>query len=268
VEALMPPEVAWAGVAALGLILGSFLNVCIHRLPRGGSIVHPRSSCPGCGALIRWFDNVPLVSFLLLRGRCRGCGARISWVYPLVEAANAAAYLALYARYGPGAAFALFAVFASALIALVVIDARHQILPDRITLPLLVLGAAGSGLNPEVTWTQALAGAALGAAAPAALLLAWERLFGVEGMGWGDVKMLAMIGAFLGPGRVLLTLMAGACLGALFGAALMARRRGTLRTALPFGVFLGIAAALSLWRGADLLSWYAARLFDSAGAPC
>jgi leader peptidase (prepilin peptidase)/N-methyltransferase len=268
VEALMPQAVVWAGVAALGLILGSFLNVCIHRLPRGASIVRPRSCCPGCGALIRWYDNVPLLSFLLLRGRCRGCGARISWVYPLVEAANAAAYLALYARYGAGPASALFAAFASALVVLVVIDARHQILPDRITLPVLALGLAGSGLNPEVTWTQALAGAALGAAAPAALLLGWKRIFGVEGMGWGDVKMLAMVGAFLGPGRVLLTLMAGACLGALFGAALMARGRGSLRTALPFGVFLGAAAALALWRGADLLAWYAARLFDAGGAPC
>lgn len=264
----MPPVAAWAAVAALGLILGSFLNVCIHRLPRGGSIVRPRSSCPGCGALIRWFDNIPLLSFLWLHGRCRGCGARISWVYPLVEGLNAAAYLALFARYGSTAAFALFAVFASSLLALVAIDARHQILPDRITLPVLALGVAGSGLSPEVTWTQALAGAALGAAAPAVLLLGWEWLFGVEGMGWGDVKMLAMIGAFLGPGRVILTLMAGACLGALFGAALMARRRGTLRTALPFGVFLGIAAALSLWRGADLLAWYAARLFDGGATPC
>jgi leader peptidase (prepilin peptidase)/N-methyltransferase len=268
VEALMPPAAAWAGVAALGLVLGSFLNVCIYRLPRGGSLVHPRSFCPHCGALIRWFDNVPLLSFLVLRGRCRGCGAPISWVYPLVEAVNAAAYLALFSRYGPGPAFALLALFASSLVALVAIDARHQILPDRITLPVLAAGVAGAGLNPEVTWIQALAGAALGAAAPAALLLGWERLFGVEGMGWGDVKMLAMIGAFLGPGRTLLTLVAGACLGALFGLALIARRRGTLRTALPFGVFLGIAAGLSLWRGADLLAWYGARLFDGGGPPC
>jgi leader peptidase (prepilin peptidase)/N-methyltransferase len=266
-EALLPPEAAWAAVAALGLIFGSFLNVCIHRLPRRESILRPRSRCPGCGSLIRWFDNVPLVSFALLGGRCRTCRAPIDWSYPAVEAANAAAYLLLYARYGAGAAFAILAAFASSLIVLVVIDARHQILPDRITLPMLALGLATSGVSPEVSWLDSLRGAALGAAAPAALLLGWQWIFKVEGMGWGDVKMLGMVGAFLGPWRALLTLLGGACLGALVGAGLMARGKGSLKTPLPFGVFLGIMAAAVLWRGSDLLRWYAARLAATGDTP-
>ncbi len=266
-EALIPPALGWPLAAAVGLVLGSFLNVCIHRLPRRESVISPRSRCPACGLAIPWYDNLPLLSFAILRGRCRSCAARIGWTYPAVEAANAAAYLALYGRYGPTVPFVLLAAFASALVALVVIDARHQILPDRITLPMLGLGLLSCGLNPEVTWAQSLLGAALGAALPAALLLAWEWIFGVEGMGWGDVKMLSMIGAFLGPARTLLTLMGGACLGALVGVGLMAARRGSLRTPLPFGVFLGAAAGASLWWGARLAGWYAARLAAAGGPP-
>lgn len=256
----MPPAAIWTLVAVLGLLIGSFLNVCIHRLPRHESIVHPRSRCPGCGTLIRWYDNVPVLSYVFLRGRCRGCGTRISWIYPAVETANAAAYVALAVRYGTGFTFVLLAAFASSLIALIVIDARHQILPDLITLPLLALGLASSPWSPEVSLTQALAGAALGAAAPAALLLLWKWSFGIDGMGWGDVKMLAMVGSFLGPARALLTLLSGACLGAVVGVSLMLVRRGTLRTPLPFGVFLGIAAAAALWWGNDVVGWYAVRL--------
>ncbi|MEE9217919.1 MAG: prepilin peptidase [Acidobacteriota bacterium] len=256
----MPPPAILAFVAVLGLLIGSFLNVCIHRLPRRESIVHPRSRCPGCGALICWYDNVPVLSYVFLRGRCRGCGTHISWIYPAVEAANAAAYVALAVRYGTGFTFVLMAAFASSLIALIIIDARHQILPDLITLPLLALGFASSPWSPEVSLTQALAGAALGAAAPAALLLLWKWSFGIDGMGWGDVKMLAMVGSFLGPARALLTLLSGACLGAVVGVSLMLMRRGTLRTPLPFGVFLGIAAAAALWWGNDVVGWYAVRL--------
>ncbi len=261
----MPPQLIWPGVAVLGLILGSFLNVCIHRLPRRESIVQPRSCCPRCRALIRWYDNLPLLSYALLGGRCRACHAPISWVYPAVEAANAVAYVALFWRYGAGVAFVLLAVLASAVLALVVIDARHQILPDRITLPVLALGLLGSPWNPEVTCLQSLVGVLVGAAAPAALLLLWQWSFGVEGMGWGDVKMLAMIGSFLGPARAVLTLLAGACLGAIVGVSMMAARRGSLRTPLPFGFFLGIAAAGALWRGAGLVAWYAARLSAAWG---
>lgn len=264
-ETLIPPAVAWPAVGALGLIVGSFVNVCIHRLPRRESIVRPRSRCPGCGALIRWYDNVPVVSYALLRGRCRDCARRISGAYPAVEAANAAAYLVLYGRCGPTPPFLILAAFASALIALVVIDARHQILPDRITLPMLALGLLTSGPSPEVTWAQSVGGALVGAAAPAALLLGWRWLFRVEGMGWGDVKMLAMIGAFLGPARSLITLLAGACLGAVVGLGMMAARHGTLRTPLPFGVFLGVTAAASLWWGAGVADWYLARLAAAWG---
>jgi len=262
----MPEQAVWAAVGALGLIVGSFLNVCIHRLPLRQSVVHPRSRCAACAAPIAWYDNIPLLSYLLLRGRCRGCRARISWVYPAVEAVNAGAYLALYARWGAAPALAVLAAFVSALIALVMIDARHQILPDRITLPMLGLGLATSGINPEVTWSGSIAGAVLGAAAPAALLLLWQWCFGIEGMGWGDVKMLAMIGSFLGPGRAAVTLLAGACLGAAVGVGMMAARRGTLRTALPFGVFLGLAAAGALGWGAPVVGWYAQRL-AAAGWP-
>lgn len=272
---------AWlfpAFAAALGAIIGSFLNVCIHRLPRDLSIVRPRSACPGCGRLIAWYDNVPIVSWVLLRARCRGCGATIAARYPLVESATAALFLSLAILRGPGIAFAADAAFAAALVALIVIDAEHQILPDAITLPGIVLGLLlapvqgfldPAGPGPRALLLDRFAGAVFGYLllfAVNAAYRGWQGLKGVkpddrlDGIGRGDFKLLAMIGAFLGLRLMLFTLFAGAVTGAAWGIYLMIFRGYGWRSKLPYGVFLGAAAILALYAGEPVVRWYAARL--------
>jgi len=274
---------AWlfpAGAAALGAVIGSFLNVCIHRLPRELSIVRPRSACPGCGRLIAWYDNVPILSYLLLRARCRGCGAPIAARYPLVEAATAGLFLALALVRGPGAGFAIDAALAAALIALIVIDAEHQILPDAITLPGIALGIAAAPLRarletgepPIAALREHLVAAALGYVLlflVNAAYRGWQGIQGVkagerqDGIGRGDFKLLAMIGAFLGLRLMLFTLFAGAVTGAVWGVYLMMFRGYGWRSKLPYGVFLGAAAILALFAGEPVVRWYVLRLGDA-----
>src|SRR3954454_11129314 len=189
---------------AIGAIVGSFLNVVIHRYPREESIVFPGSHCPQCDVAIRWYDNIPIVSFALLRGRCRACGAGIAWRYPLVELANALFYLAVYLRTGPTVAFVIVAAIISMTIALIYIDADIQILPDVIDLPGIAIGigagALGLGLvNPSLTLAESLVDSLAGAIAGAVIVLTIIGTYWLvrraEGMGQGDIKMLAMIGA-------------------------------------------------------------------------
>ena len=243
--------------AVIGLCVGSFLNVVAHRLPRGESVVRPRSRCPGCSGRIDGRDNLPILSFVLLGGRCRMCGARISWRYPAVEAASGLLWLTSWLVFGPTLDGLAAAVFSSLLLILAVIDAAHFLLPDQLTYLTLGLGLASSF---GVGWTTPL-GSALGAAAGAAALLlligVWYLLRRVRGMGLGDVKMLAGVGAFLGPYGMLLTLFLACLLGALFGLVLLARRRLSWGSRLPFGVFLSIAAVVSLFFGPHLIAAYA-----------
>jgi leader peptidase (prepilin peptidase)/N-methyltransferase len=262
----MPPVIAWALVVGVGACVGSFLNVCVHRLPAGRSVARPGSACPACGRPIRWHDNIPILSFLILRGRCRACGVPISWRYPAVEAATAALFAALYHLRGPGAAFVLDAAFGAALVALIVIDARHQILPDAITLPGIAVGLVAAPLRGG--WPGARA-AVLAAAAGYALpwlvnsaYRGWQALRRVpraareDGIGMGDFKLLAMIGAFQGPRVLLLVLFLGAVSGALFGVAMMGWRGYGWKSRLPLGVFLGGAAILALFVGEAWIAWY------------
>ncbi|HKQ98266.1 MAG TPA: prepilin peptidase [Candidatus Polarisedimenticolia bacterium] len=263
--------------AALGLVVGSFLNVCIHRLPRDLSVVRPRSACPGCGAGIAWYDNVPLVSFILLGGRCRRCRAPIAARYPLVEAATGALWAGAVFFLGPTLEGLVAALFGSALIALILIDAEHQILPDAITLPGIACGIALAPLRAHLepglplgeTPIRALAGAAgaaaLGYAIPWALNGAYrlqQRVRGTptdaieDGIGEGDFKLLAMVGAFLGWRLLLFTLFAGAITGAAWGISLMVTRGYGWKSKLPFGVFLGAAALLAAFVGGPALGWY------------
>lgn len=262
-------------VVLLGAIVGSFLNVCIHRLPRGLSVVRPRSACPGCGRGIAWYDNVPLLSYLLLRGRCRGCGAPIALRYPLVEAATALLFALLLRSRGPTLWFLVEAAFGAALIALILIDAEHQILPDAITLPGIALGLLAApalarfdparGVTPLAAFLAALQGAALGYAIPWSINAAyhgWQRLRSVpaaereDGIGRGDFKLLAMIGAFLGTPILLFVLFAGSVAGALYGLMMMAWRGYGWKSKLPFGVFLGGAAIAALFAGPSSVAWY------------
>lgn len=243
-------------VLLIGLVVGSFLNVVIHRLPRQQSTVLPRSRCPSCDGLIHAWDNVPLFSFLWLRGRCRHCSASISWRYPLVEAITALLFLACYLRFGATLEGVVGALFCASMVALAVIDLEHFILPDAITLPGIVLGL---GVQHWISWTT-LRGAFLGAALGAGLLLAiagfWYWWRKVEGMGMGDVKMLAMVGAFLGWKGVLGTLFLASLGGSLVGLALMLRGKLDMQSKLPFGFYLALGSLLFLFWGEQLTLAY------------
>jgi leader peptidase (prepilin peptidase)/N-methyltransferase len=260
----IPPERLWPPVAALfGLVIGSFANVCIHRLPRGESVVRPPSRCPACRVLIRPFDNVPLLSWLVLRGRCRSCRAPISVRYPLVEAANAGLFFLVAEAHGPTPRCIALLAFCTALVVLTLIDLDHQILPDAITLPGIALGVLASLLpGSTVSWKESLAAAASGYLAFAAVALAWERLRGIEALGQGDWKMAAMLGAFLGWQSLLLTVFLATLLGSLTGVALIAAGRGGRQSKLPLGSFLGVAALFALLGGAPVIAWYRG-LFDA-----
>jgi leader peptidase (prepilin peptidase)/N-methyltransferase len=255
-ETALPPAFGVAAAGLAGLLVGSFLNVCIHRLPRGESIVHPPSRCPSCGKAIRWFHNVPVVSWIALGGRCASCRASIPWRYPAVEAFTSAVFAALYAGYGPSLETAFALPFAAAMIVLFFTDFDHQILPDAITLPGFVLGVATAWFNPflgEPGWGRvwgSVAGAALGSGILWAIGALWQRLRGVEAMGMGDVKLLAVVGAFAGPKGVLFTLFSASILGAAFGILMIPLRGRTLKDTIPFGCFLAPAAvAALLWGG-------------------
>jgi leader peptidase (prepilin peptidase)/N-methyltransferase len=251
------PAVTWLIYAALlGLICGSFLNVVVHRLPRGGSVVRPRSSCPWCGGAIAAWDNVPVVSYLVLGGRCRRCRAPISPRYPLLEAATALLFIASVARFGPGPQGWIGAFFCWLLLALAAIDVEHFLLPDRITLAGVLAGLALQPWLPETTWLDALLGVLVGAGLLVLGINFWYWWRGEEGMGMGDVNMLAMIGAFLGWQGVVVALFFAAFIGALTGVALMAVGRLGLRSKLPFGAFLAIGGLIALFWGPALLGRY------------
>jgi leader peptidase (prepilin peptidase)/N-methyltransferase len=250
----VPPSwflVLWAGLA--GLAVGSYLNVLVHRLPLGLSTVRPRSRCPTCGAPIRAADNIPVLSWLLLRGKCRDCGAAISPRYPLVELLTGVAFAGCVARFGFKPAALAAAVLAALLIALAAIDLDHFLLPDKLTLPGIALGLAAQFLVPGGAPLGGLRGALVGAGVLLLIAGLWELARGVEGMGLGDVKMLAMVGAFLGAGGALVTLVFATFAGSLIGIALAARRGGDLQTMLPFGVFLSAGGLVALFAGRPLV---------------
>ena len=246
--------VVLAGV--FGLLIGSFLNACAYRLPLGISVAYGRSFCPACTTQIRAFDNIPLVSWVALRGRCRACGAPISWRYPLVEALTAALFAAVAFVAGPSAVLPLQLLFVAALVLVSDIDIAEQIIPDVVVLPVAVVGLVGmTVLDPGGghRWVWLVSG--LGAAGfLLASGLVYERLRGVEGMGMGDVKLALCMGFFLGAG-VIPALFIGFIAGALVGVVLVARGRGS-RTAVPFGPFLALGAVVALLYGDRLLQLY------------
>jgi len=266
--------------AALGLIFGSFANVCIHRIPEGRSVVWPGSACPACGSAIRWHDNIPVVSWIALRGKCRACAARIPAVYPLVEAVTALLLVSLcLGQGGVNLRWASLSWMTVSIIVLVPIDMRFGILPDRVTLPGLAVGLLLSPLGEDPGPAGSLAGALTGALVPLgirALYMVYARIRrGApvapaggeataepdaeerrEGMGLGDVKMLAMVGAFLGMPRVLLTMLLGSVIGSLYVLPMVATGRHNMKTPVPFGPFLGLAALISMFWGTAIIRWY------------
>ena len=242
-------------VTLLGLMLGSFMNVCIYRLPRGLSPVRPRSGCPSCGHMLAWFENVPVVSYLVLGGRCRACRASISLMYPIVEFITGAVFLAGYVWYGPSPLLIVRLAFAWAMIALFVIDLHHKILPNVITLPGIVAGVLANALAGP-GWVASLIGAAVGAGSLFAIAEIYYRVRHEEGLGMGDVKMLGMIGAFLGWKLVVVTLVLSSFLGSIVGVGVMIARKESLKYALPFGTFLAVGALVAAVTGDAILNWY------------
>lgn len=246
----------------LGLTVGSFLNVCIYRIPRDMSVILPSSMCPSCNTPIKFYDNIPVVSFFLLGRKCRQCGSKISVRYPLVEALNALMYILVIWRYGLGWHTPVLFAFCSAVIVITFIDLEFQIIPDRITLPGAVIGLiAGSLILPDPFGRETV----LGFKETAIGLLTGGALFYIiavlsrGGMGGGDIKMMAMIGAFLGWKAILLTTFAGSLLGSVVGIFLMVFRGKGRKTKIPFGPFLAAGAIISLLFGQEIAALYLKR---------
>ena len=246
-----------------GSALGSFLNVCIHRLPRSESIVFPPSHCPHCDEKIHPLDNIPILSFFLLGGKCRYCGGPISARYLLVEVATALLLPGLLYIYGPTWVFLTNAAFGAALIALIFIDLEHYILPDVITLPGVALGLLSSLWDPYRGFPTSLYGAIFGAGFLLAVFVGYFLIRKIEGMGLGDVKMLAMIGAFLGLKQVIFVLVLSSFLGILIGVPIMIFKKKDLKYPLPFGTFMGMGALFAFFFGETVLEWYFRYLYFS-----
>jgi leader peptidase (prepilin peptidase) / N-methyltransferase len=238
-----------------GLAVGSFLNAVITRLPRDESVASGRSRCPACGAPLAWRDNVPLLSYALLHGRCRVCRAPIPWRHPLVELLSGALALALWHKFPASPLLLAYGPFAAALVALTFLDLEHLWIPDRITYPGIALGLALSLFLPHLSFADALLGAVLGSAAFFAVAWSYLRLTGREGLGGGDVKLMAMIGAFLGVWALPWVVFISAILGSASGlwAAWKSGEGG--RTPIPYGPFLGVAALIYLFWQEKFAAW-------------
>ncbi|MBW4054441.1 MAG: prepilin peptidase [Proteobacteria bacterium] len=243
-------------VFVFGMVVGSFLNVCICRMPKDESIVSPPSHCPLCSYQIRWYDNIPVLSYLFLRGKCRGCGAHISLQYPLVELLNGVLALLLFLRFGPTLAFATLFLFCSALVVITFIDIEHQIIPDEISLPGIVVGFALSFFLKGHGWLNSLLGILLGGGSLLLVAFLYHRLTGKEGMGGGDIKLLAMMGAFLGWKAVPFIIFASSLVGSLIGITIMVLQKKDSKLAIPFGPYLAFGAVLYIFYGKALIRWY------------
>ena len=251
-QSLIYPFVAFV----FGMVVGSFLNVCICRIPKNESIVSPPSHCPYCSYQIRWYDNIPLVSYLLLRGKCRGCGAHISLQYPLVELLNGFLTLLLFLRFGPTLAFASLFLFCSALVVITFIDIEHQIIPDEISLSGIVVGFVLSFFLKGHTWLNSLLGILLGGGSLLLVAYSYQRITGKDGMGGGDIKLLAMMGAFLGWKAVPFIIFASSLIGTLIGVSIMLIQKKDTKLAIPFGPYLAFGAVLYIFYGRSLIRWY------------
>jgi leader peptidase (prepilin peptidase)/N-methyltransferase len=243
-------------IILFGLAWGSFLNVVIYRLPRGLNLSRPPSSCPACRTRIRFYDNIPVLSFVLLGGKCRGCGTKIPFTYPLVEFLTPVSFLFLYSAYSWSLFFLASCLFASALIVLGFIDYYHQVLPDEITLPVLILALVYSLFRPDLTLRQALIGAVVGSGFLLFVYGGYFLLRKKEGMGMGDVTMMLMIGAYLGWVQTFFTLILASFVGALVGVFFVLFKKKDLQYSLPFGTFLAPAAYISLVWGHRIVNTY------------
>ena len=245
-------------VFLFGTIVGSFLNVCICRMPKAESVIFPPSHCPVCDYRIRWFDNIPIISFLLLRGKCRGCNASISYLYPLVELLNGLLSLALFFRFGTSLTFAALFLFCAALVVITFIDLEHQIIPDEISLPGIVVGFVFSLFLPWQSWLNSLVGILLGGGSLLVVAYGYQWLTGKEGMGGGDIKLLAMMGAFLGWKAIPFIIFISSMVGSVVGVSMMLIQKKDSKLAIPFGPYLAFGAVLYIFYGRQIIHWYLA----------
>jgi leader peptidase (prepilin peptidase)/N-methyltransferase len=248
--------VIWpAAIAVLGLFIGSFLNVCIHRIPRSESIMWPSSHCPLCNNPIKPWDNIPVVSYLLLRGRCRSCSAKISLRYPVVETLSALLALSMLYRFGLTVSFGIYYLWACVLLVITFIDIDYQIIPDRLSIGGIIAGLGLVYWLP-LTYRDSLIGLALGAGLLIAVIYGYYFLTKKQGMGGGDVKLLGMIGVFTGWQGVLFTIFMGSLIGTLFGLPWAFMQKKTMKAAIPFGPFLALGSLIFVLWGTQLIDWY------------
>jgi len=243
-------------IFSLGLIVGSFSNVCIYRIPRNESVIYPASHCPKCRTKIKPIDNIPLLSYILLKGRCRNCGSKISIQYPVVEFLTGLIYLIVYLIYGLSIQTLVYIILSSALIIIAFIDLQEQIIPDIISLPGIVIGLILSFIVPYMSFINSALGALVGGGI--ILIIAWvgSIIFKKEAMGGGDVKLAAMIGAFLGWRYTIISLFLGFFIGALVGIILILSKIKSKEDMVPFGPFIVLGSIITLLWGEKILAWY------------
>ncbi len=239
-----------------GAVVGSFLNVCIYRLPLGKSVAFPASHCPVCGGGIRPYDNIPIISYIVLRGRCRSCGGRISLQYPAVELINALLTLFLFMKFGFSLAFLFLFLFCSALVVITFIDLEHRIIPDVISLPGIIVGFASSFFLGGLSWQNSLIGIVAGGGSLFIVATVYQLITKKEGMGGGDIKLLAMMGAFLGWMAVPFIIFASSLVGSVVGITIMLAQKKDSKLAIPFGPFLAFGAILYVFYGRQIIYWY------------
>ena len=232
-----------------GAVVGSFLNVCIFRMPAKISIIKPLSQCPHCHHPIRFYDNIPLISYIVLRGKCRDCGGKISWRYPLVELITAILSLVLFLKFGTTLIFLTFFIFVSVLIVITFIDLDHQTIPDVLTLPGIPIFFLLAIFVVKISWHEALIGILIGGGVLFAIAFVYELITKREGMGGGDIKLLAMIGGFLGWKSLIFILLFSSFSGAIVGITAMIIKKQDMKYAVPFGPILSAAAVAYLFWG-------------------
>ena len=254
----MPFEFYFFLVSAfvLGAVVGSFLNVCIYRIPAGQSIISPPSSCPKCGHKIRWYENIPIFSYLFLRGKCSSCKIGISVLYPAIEVMTGLLFMLVLYCFGFNPATLIYWLFSAALVVITFIDYDHQIIPDVISLPGIVVGFVCSFFIPWLGWLDSLVGILVGGGILFVIAYLYEKIAKREGMGGGDIKLLAMIGAFLGWKAILPVVFLSSLLGTVVGVPAMLIQKGDTRFAIPFGPFLAAAALVYLFWGQAIINWY------------
>ena len=255
---VLPLFIIGITVFMIGLVIGSFSNVCIYRLPRNESVIFPASHCPSCNQSIKWYDNIPLLSYLILKGKCRFCQNKISSQYPLVEFLTGYIYLVLFLLYGLQLKTFVYMLFCSALIIITFIDLKEQIIPDVISLPFIAFGFLFSFFLKDISPIDSLLGILSGGGSLLLVAVAGSYLFKKEAMGGGDIKLAAMVGAFLGWQLTLLALFLGFFFGAISGVIILIKNKekGEQSDAVPFGPFIALGTVIALFFGQAILKWY------------